>query len=29
MAWVLFVIVILLTLFNMWSSKKWVHYAGD
>jgi multiple sugar transport system permease protein len=29
MAWVLFVIVIVLTLFNMWGSKKWVHYAGD
>jgi len=29
MAWVLFVIVIILTLINMWGSKKWVHYAGD
>lgn len=29
MAWVLFAIVITLTIFNMWASKKWVHYAGD
>ncbi len=29
MAWILFVIVITLTLFNMWASKRWVHYAGD
>ncbi|MFH0982887.1 MAG: extracellular solute-binding protein [Planctomycetota bacterium] len=29
MAWVLFVIVILLTLVNMIFSKKWVHYAGE
>jgi multiple sugar transport system permease protein len=29
MAWVLFAIVIGLTLINMWSSKKWVHYAGE
>ena len=29
MAWVLFVIVIVLTLFNMAMSKRWVHYAGD
>jgi len=29
LAWVLFVIVIGLTLVNMALSKKWVHYAGD
>lgn len=29
MAWVLFVIVIALTLLNMALSKKWVHYAGE
>jgi multiple sugar transport system permease protein len=29
MAWVLFVIVIVLTLFNMALSKKWVHYGGE
>lgn len=29
MAWVLFVIVIVLTLVNMALSRKWVHYAGE
>jgi multiple sugar transport system permease protein len=29
MAWVLFVIVIVLTLINMAMSKRWVHYAGE
>ena len=29
MAWILFVIVMVLTLFNLASSKRWVHYAGD
>ena len=29
MAWVLFVIVIVLTVLNMTFSKRWVHYAGD
>ncbi|HOW18265.1 MAG TPA: sugar ABC transporter permease, partial [Phycisphaerae bacterium] len=29
MAWILFLIVIVLTLFNMATSKKWVHYAGE
>lgn len=29
MAWVLFVIVIVLTLINMRVSKRWVHYAGE
>ncbi len=29
MAWVLFVIVIVLTLINLVGSKKWVYYAGD
>lgn len=29
MAWVLFAIVIVLTLINMRLSKKWVHYAGE
>ena len=29
MAWVLFVIVIVLTLINMALSRRWVHYAGE
>lgn len=29
MAWVLFAIVIVLTLINMRLSRKWVHYAGE
>ncbi len=29
MAWVLFLIVIVLTIVNMVASKRWVHYAGD
>jgi len=29
MAWILFVIVIVLTLINMRLSKRWVYYAGD
>lgn len=28
-AWVLFVIITVLTLVAFWSSKKWVYYAGD
>ncbi|QDY70871.1 carbohydrate ABC transporter permease [Qingshengfaniella alkalisoli] len=28
-AWVLFVIIMILTLIAFWSSKKWVYYAGD
>ncbi|MCA0939382.1 sugar ABC transporter permease [Salipiger pacificus] len=28
-AWVLFVIIMVLTLAAFWSSKKWVYYAGD
>ena len=28
-AWVLFVIIMVLTLIAFWSSKKWVYYAGD
>jgi oligogalacturonide transport system permease protein len=28
-SWVLFVIIMLLTLVAFWSSKKWVYYAGD
>ncbi|GLQ16535.1 carbohydrate ABC transporter permease [Maritalea porphyrae] len=28
-AWVLFVIIMSLTLVAFWSSKKWVYYAGD
>ncbi|WP_322895251.1 MULTISPECIES: sugar ABC transporter permease [unclassified Yoonia] len=28
-AWVLFVIIMILTLVAFWSSKKWVYYAGD
>ncbi len=29
MAWILFIIVIVLTIANLALSKKWVHYAGD
>ncbi|WP_322889425.1 MULTISPECIES: sugar ABC transporter permease [unclassified Yoonia] len=29
LAWVLFVIIMVLTLVAFWSSKKWVYYAGD
>lgn len=28
-AWILFVIIMVLTLVAFWSSKKWVYYAGD
>ena len=28
-AWVLFLIIMVLTLVAFWSSKKWVYYAGD
>lgn len=28
-AWVLFVIIMVLTLIAFWSSKKWVYYSGD
>lgn len=28
-AWILFVIIMVLTLLAFWSSKKWVYYAGD
>lgn len=28
-AWVLFVIIMVLTLVAFWSSRKWVYYAGD
>ncbi len=28
-AWVLFIIIMVLTLVAFWSSKKWVYYAGD
>jgi oligogalacturonide transport system permease protein len=28
-SWVLFVIIMVLTLIAFWSSKKWVYYAGD
>ena len=28
-AWVLFVIIMVLTVIAFWSSKKWVYYAGD
>ena len=28
-AWVLFVIIMVLTVVAFWSSKKWVYYAGD
>ena len=29
MAWVLFVIVMVITLVNWYASKRWVHYAGE
>jgi multiple sugar transport system permease protein len=29
MAWVLFTIVFILTLFQLWFSKKWVHYESE
>jgi len=29
MAWFLFIIVFGLTMFQLWLSKKWVHYGGD
>jgi len=29
LAWLLFVIVLGLTLLKLWSSKKWVHYQGE
>lgn len=29
MAWILFVILLLLTLVQFWGSKRWVHYEGD
>lgn len=28
-AWIMFVIIMVLTLIAFWSSKKWVYYAGD
>jgi oligogalacturonide transport system permease protein len=28
-AWILFIIIMVLTLVAFWSSKKWVYYAGD
>lgn len=28
-AWVLFIIILVLTVFLFWSSKFWVHYAGE
>ncbi|MDO5657725.1 MAG: sugar ABC transporter permease [Paracoccus sp. (in: a-proteobacteria)] len=28
-AWVLFIIIMVLTVLAFWSSKKWVYYAGD
>jgi len=29
MAWFLFIIIFGLTMFQLWLSKKWVHYGGD
>lgn len=29
MAWLLFLVVLAITLTQLWLSKKWVHYAGD
>ncbi|MGV3613914.1 MAG: carbohydrate ABC transporter permease [Fimbriimonas sp.] len=29
MAWILFVILLLLTLVQFWGSKRWVHYEGE
>lgn len=28
MAWLLFVIVLAITLLQLWLSRKWVHYEG-
>jgi multiple sugar transport system permease protein len=28
MAWILFVLVLAITLFQLWLGKKWVHYGG-
>jgi multiple sugar transport system permease protein len=28
LAWVLFVITLVLSLLVLWSSKRWVHYIG-
>lgn len=28
MAWILFVVVLALTLFQLWLSKRWVYYSG-
>lgn len=29
MAWIMFVVVLTITLFQLWLSKKWVHYGGQ
>jgi len=29
LAWVLFIIVLILTIINFWGQSKWVYYAGD
>jgi len=29
MAWILFIVIVLLTLLIFWSSKRWVHYQGE
>ena len=29
MAWVLFVIILAITLFQLWAAKRWVHYETD
>ena len=29
LAWVLFIIVLILTIFNFWGQSKWVYYAGE
>jgi len=29
MAWILFLIILVITLIQLWLSKKWVHYGGS
>jgi multiple sugar transport system permease protein len=29
MAWILFVVIMAITLLQLWLSKRWVYYEGD
>ena len=29
MAWLLFIVVLAITLFQLWLGKRWVHYGGE